>query len=207
PLLRPPPPPRPPARPPCEAGPGGSRPRQSLPSREASPDGVWLTYLLPPSLFAAAVNASARPPTWSIRSPTVYAGQGVGLPSSSSPTRVTRSASRWAAGPRSTMSMMMETMPAPRSHRPAGSSDRRGPGRPRYEAERVPGRVGVAPPAALPAGQPAGAQRQHLRLGGIDVVDHDVEMHLLRPAGVGPPRRLEAGRQLEPDARGPVVCR
>ena len=54
----------------------------------------------------AAVNASARPPTWSIRSPSVYAGHGVGRPSSSSPTRVTRSASRWAAGPRSTMLMV-----------------------------------------------------------------------------------------------------
>src|SRR5262249_55245721 len=110
-------------------------------------------------------------------------------------------------GPRSTMSMMMETMPAPRSHRPAGSSDRRGPGRPRYEAERVPGRVGVDAPAALPAGQPAGAPRPPPRVGGIDALDQDVEMHLLRPAGVGPPRRLEAGRQLDPDARGPVVRR
>ena len=41
------------------------------------------------SLFAAAVKASARPPTCSIRSPSVYDGHGVGLLSSSSPTRAT----------------------------------------------------------------------------------------------------------------------
>jgi len=57
----------------------------------------------------------------------------------------------------------------------------------------------------VPARQPPGTQCQHPRLGGVDVVDHDVEMDLLRPAWVGPPRRLEIGRQLEPDARGFVI--
>src|SRR5262249_16567245 len=77
-----------------------------------SPDGCMSAYL-PPSLFAAAVKASARTPTCSIRSPSVYDGHGVGLPSSSSPTRATMSASRWAAGPRSTM-LMVKGLPGSR---------------------------------------------------------------------------------------------
>src|SRR6185295_5491330 len=86
------------------------------------------------------------------------------------------------------------------------AADGRGPARPGYEAERMPGRVRIYPGAAVPARQPPGTERQHARLGGGDVVDHDVEMDLLRPARVGPLRRLEIGRQLESDARGFVVA-
>ena len=50
----------------------------------ASPEGAPFTYGLAVSFCAAARKARARPPTCSIRSPTVYAGQGVGPPSSSS---------------------------------------------------------------------------------------------------------------------------
>jgi hypothetical protein len=71
----------------------------------------------------------------------------------------------------------------------------------------MPGRVRIYPRVAVAARQPPGTQRQHARLGGVYVVDHDVEMHLLRPARVGPLRRLEIGRQLEPDARGFVISR
>ena len=41
----------------------GIRVRQSWPSRDASPGRASFTYVLPMSLFAAAVKASARPPT------------------------------------------------------------------------------------------------------------------------------------------------
>lgn len=54
-------------------------------------------------------------------------------------------------------------------------------------------------------GQPPRAQRQHLRRGGPDVLDHDVEVELLRPLRVRPPRRLVVWRQLKGDSRGGVV--
>jgi hypothetical protein len=53
----------------------------------------------------------------------------------------------------------------------------------------VPGRVLIYPGTAVPAAQPQGAQRQHLRLGGIDVIDHDVvkapDHGIILPAMVG----------------------
>ncbi len=55
----------------------GMRVRQSAPRRDASPDGPWAPAS-PIAFVAAAVNASARPPTWSTRSPTRYSGHGVG---------------------------------------------------------------------------------------------------------------------------------
>ena len=60
-------------------------------------------------------------------------------------------------------------------------------------------RVGVHGRVAVPAGQRPGSQPQHPRCGGLDVIDHDVEMHLLGPVRVRPPRRLVAGHQLEAD--------
>jgi len=60
---------------------------------------------------------------------------------------------------------------------------------------------------AVPAGQSPGSQRQHPRRGGFDVVDHDVEVHLLGPVRIRPPRRLEVRSQLEADPRGGVVRR
>ena len=46
-------------------------------------------------------------------------------------------------------------------------------------------------------GHPGGPQRQHLLLRGIDVVDLDVQMELLRSARVGEPRRLVLGGELK----------
>ena len=56
-------------------------------------------------LVAAQVNARARPPMWSTRSPRVYAGQGVGSASWSSETPRRSPATRSAAGPRSGSSL------------------------------------------------------------------------------------------------------
>jgi hypothetical protein len=47
---------------------------------------------------------------------------------------------------------------------------------------------------------------EHLRLGLIDVVDHDVDMELLREGRVGPARRLVVGGVLEAQADGPAVA-
>src|ERR1700722_11048961 len=58
------------------------------------------------------------------------------------------------------------------------------------EAERLAGRVGVDPPVHPAGGQRGGAELQHRRLGGFDVVDRDVEMELLRVRGVGRLRRV-----------------
>jgi Protein of unknown function (DUF3060) len=65
----------------------------------------------------------------------------------------------------------------------------------------VPG--GVAEDAkqlAVGVGHPAGAQGEYLTLGGVDVVDPDVEVELLRSARVGKPRRLMLRGVLEGEA-------
>src|SRR5262249_57477137 len=85
------------------------------------------------------------------------------------------------------------------------------PGSPRpwllpAEAERVPGRIGVDPEAGLVAGQPPGAQRQHLPLGLLDVIDPQIQVDLLRERRVGPARRLVIGCELEAQPRGLAVA-
>jgi hypothetical protein len=52
------------------------------------------------------------------------------------------------------------------------------------------------------AGQRAGAQLDHAGFGGGLVVDHDVEMHLLRPVRVRPLRRLVVARAGTPHPTG-----
>ena len=76
-----------------------------------------------------------------------------------------------------------------------GQVDRRAGRRSRvpHQAEGVADRVGVDAEVAAAAGQPAGAELEHLRLGLVDVGDPDVEVELLGAVGVGPVRRL-AGR-------------
>jgi hypothetical protein len=58
---------------------------------------------------------------------------------------------------------------------------------------------------AVCAPQAPGTQGQDARLGGFEVIDHDIEVHLLRPVRVWPLGRLEVRRELESDARGGVV--
>jgi hypothetical protein len=56
----------------------------------------------------------------------------------------------------------------------------------RYAPLRAAGRVHHHDAAELRhARQAPGTEGQHVRLGGIDVIDHDVEMHLLRRLGSG----------------------
>ena len=59
------------------------------------------------------------------------------------------------------------------------------------------------PVPAMGVGHAGGAQRQDVALGGVDVVDLDVEVKLLRAPRVGKSRRLMLRRQLkrEPPAR------
>jgi hypothetical protein len=49
--------------------------------------------------------------------------------------------------------------------------------------------------------QPPGTERLDLRLGGRDVVDHHVQVHLLRPLRVTPLRGPVVGRELEREPR------
>ena len=69
----------------------------------------------------------------------------------------------------------------------------------------MPGRNRVHAPAL--GRQPSGAEREHLSLSGVEVVDHDVEVDLLRPVRVQPLRWLVIRGQLEGHARGRVVPR
>ena len=59
------------------------------------------------------------------------------------------------------------------------------------------GRVGVDPEAVLLAGERGRAKGQRLGLGLVDVVDHDVQVELLRERRVGPAGRLVVGSELE----------
>ena len=63
------------------------------------------------------------------------------------------------------------------------------------------GRVGVD---VVTAERP-GAEGDHGRIGRRQVVDHDVEVHLLRHVGAGPARRAVVDRQLEGGPGGLVV--
>ena len=69
------------------------------------------------------------------------------------------------------------------------------------------GWVGVDSRLAVYRRQAPRSQGQHARPGGFDVIDHDVEVHLLRPGRVRPPGRLEVRGQLEADPRGRVAGR
>src|SRR5690606_30444400 len=77
------------------------------------------------------------------------------------------------------------------------------PGSAGAEAERVPRRVRVNPegPRAVLGVQRTGTQRQHLLLGGVQVLDLQVEVELLRVVGRGPPRRHVARGALEGEER------
>jgi hypothetical protein len=66
----------------------------------------------------------------------------------------------------------------------------------------VAGRVDVDPEPVLPARQPLRAERQHLPLGLVDVLDADVEVELLRVGRIGPARRPVVGGVLEAQAAG-----
>jgi hypothetical protein len=48
-------------------------------------------------------------------------------------------------------------------------------------------------------------QRQHSPACGGNVLDHDVEVKLLRYCGIGPGRRLVTGGKLEGQARGRIT--
>jgi len=61
-------------------------------------------------------------------------------------------------------------------------------------------RIGVDAGVACSPGEPPRAPCEDLRLGRVDVVDHDVEVELLRPCGVGPVGWLVARGQLEREA-------
>src|SRR4051812_11715717 len=74
------------------------------------------------------------------------------------------------------------------------TADRWSPRRPGYQAEGVTRRVGVH---VLSAGQAPRAEREHTSLPLGQIIDHDVEMDLLRLGRVRPPWRLVVGRQLE----------
>lgn len=83
-----------------------------------------------------------------------------------------------------------------------GGVDRRSPCWPRDEAERVPGRIGVH---MVTTGQLSGTKCQDAGLSGGYIVDHDIQMDLLRLVRVGPPRRPVGRDALEGDARCRVV--
>src|SRR6478752_4495911 len=73
------------------------------------------------------------------------------------------------------------------------------------QAERVPGRVREDPEAWAAAAQPGRARRQNLRLAGIEVADHDVEVRLLGPGRVRPSGWRVVADLLEHQA-GAVSC-
>lgn len=52
--------------------------------------------------------------------------------------------------------------------------------------------------------QLASSQRQHLRYGSVKIVDHHIEVELLRLLGVGPSRRSMVGRRLKGKTGGRV---
>ena len=54
------------------------------------------------------------------------------------------------------------------------------------EAERVAGRVGVDTEGGSLAREAGRAEGEHLRLGLVEVGDHDVDVELLREAGRAP---------------------
>ena len=80
--------------------------------------------------------------------------------------------------------------------------DRRRPGGPADQAERVAGRVGVDVVAA----EGPGPERDDRGIGRLEVVDHDVEMHLLGYVGLGPARRAMVDHQLEGETGGLLVA-
>jgi len=68
----------------------------------------------------------------------------------------------------------------------------------------MPGWVGEDPRRGELARQSSCAQGQDLRLGGGEVIDHDVEVELLGPGGIAPFGWLMVGRELERDPGGRV---
>src|ERR1022692_416009 len=85
-------------------------------------------------------------------------------------------------------------------------ADRSSPGRPRYQAERMTGRIGIHTGAAARR-QPPGAERHDPGIGRINIVDHDIQVKLLRPARIWPLGRLVARRELERYAGRCAGCR
>ena len=75
--------------------------------------------------------------------------------------------------------------------------DWRSPARSQHKAERVSRGVGVD---VVTFGQQPGAEGHHLCLRHVEVVDHDVEVQLLRVPGVRPRRRLVVSHPLESGA-------
>src|SRR3712207_1288816 len=68
-----------------------------------------------------------------------------------------------------------------------------------HQAERMSCGIAIHP-EVVPVryvGHPRGTECEHLLLGGIDVLDLDVEVELLGTVRVGETRRLMVGRQLE----------
>lgn len=61
-------------------------------------------------------------------------------------------------------------------------------------------RVLVDPEGLAATGEPHGSERKGVLLSLIHILHRNVEMHLLRWAGVRPARRLQVGRQLERQA-------
>src|SRR5690606_20369143 len=73
------------------------------------------------------------------------------------------------------------------------------------EAERMAGRVYVHPPGGTRLMlRLASAELQHLLLGGLDVIDHEIQVRLLRMLGFRPARRPVAGCQLVCDRHAAV---
>ena len=77
-----------------------------------------------------------------------------------------------------------------------------------HQTERVTGRVSVNPEQVvlLGIGHSGRTERQDLALSGVDVVDGDVEVELLRTVRIGKTRRIVLRGQLkgEPTAYGSV---
>jgi hypothetical protein len=76
----------------------------------------------------------------------------------------------------------------------------RRPRRPGYEAKGMPGRVGEHLSC-----QPTSSELENAWASVRDVVDHDVEVKLLRPLGIRPPRRLVIRGTLECDSGTHIV--
>lgn len=61
----------------------------------------------------------------------------------------------------------------------------------------MPGRVGVD---VISLGELSGTERQHLALGDVQVVDHHVEVELLRSGRIRPSRPLVIESELKREA-------
>lgn len=72
------------------------------------------------------------------------------------------------------------------------------------EAERVPGRVGVDVVATV---ESVGAEREYAGFGLVKVVDHDIEVDLLRAVRIGPSGWLVIDGELEGEPGRGVVLR